>query len=304
MALSFNTEFDPQYGRAVDIVPGVQRITAPNPGPYTFRGTNTYLIGQQSLAIVDPGPDSEPHFDAILSALGGRRIEAILLTHSHLDHTPLTDRLKRQTGAPVYAVGPHKPYRALTTTETELLGRSADLAFLPDHNLASGALIEGPDWQLETVLTPGHTANHAAFAIGGTELLISGDHVMGWSTTVVAPPDGSMADYLRSLDVLLARRENLYLPGHGGKIPKAHAYVKGLKTHRIMRERAILEQVSKGLDSISQIVSILYRTVPEKLHGAAAMTVLAHLESLIEAGKVDCVDAEVTLASRFVAASR
>jgi glyoxylase-like metal-dependent hydrolase (beta-lactamase superfamily II) len=304
MALSFNTDFDPQYGRAIDIVAGVRRITAPNPGPYTFRGTNSYVIGHQSVAIVDPGPDSDAHLEAILSAIGGRRVDAILLTHSHLDHTPLTDRLKRSTGAPVHAVGPHKPYRKLSKEETEILARSADLAFRPDHILASGTVIEGSDWQLETVLTPGHTANHAAFAIRGTKLLLLGDHVMGWSTTVVAPPDGSMADYLKSLDVLLSRREDHYLPGHGAPVPSAHAYVKGLKTHRIMRERAILEQVANGVDSIGRIVSVLYRTVPEKLHGAAAMTVLAHLESLIEAGKVDCLDAEATLASRFVVAKR
>ncbi|MEH6727775.1 MAG: MBL fold metallo-hydrolase [Hyphomicrobiales bacterium] len=304
MALSFNTDFDPQHGMAVDIANGVKRITAPNSGPYTFRGTNTYLIGRKSLAIVDPGPDSDTHLAALVCAISERSVDAIILTHSHLDHTPLTARLKRHTGAPVNAVGPHRPYRVLTAAETEILGRSADLDFVPDHELANGELIEGQDWQLETVLTPGHTSNHAAFAIRGTDLLLSGDHVMGWSTTVVAPPDGSMADYLRSLDVLLARRETHYLPGHGDAIPKARSYVKGLKTHRIMRERAIFEQISKGVDSIPEIVTILYRTIPEKLHGAAAMTVLAHLESLIEAGKVTSVDAQISTASRFEAANR
>lgn len=302
MALSFNTDFDPQYGIAVDVGSDVKRITAPNSGPYTFRGTNTYLIGRHSLALVDPGPDSDMHFSAIVSAIGNRSVDAIILTHSHLDHTPLTARLKLQTKAPVFAAGPHKPYRTLTEEETGILGRSADLDFLPDHNLSDGEMINGRDWQLETILTPGHTANHAAFAIRGTDFLLSGDHVMGWSTTVVAPPDGSMADYLRSLDVLLARQETRYLPGHGDTIPKAHAYVKGLKTHRIMRETAISVQVARGVDNIPELVRILYRTIPAKLHGAAAMTVLAHLESLIEAGKVKSTDAQITLASRFQAA--
>lgn len=304
MALSFNTDFDPQHGMAVDIADGVSRITAPNSGPYTFRGTNTYLIGSQSLALVDPGPDSDIHFQTLVATIADRPVEAIILTHSHLDHTPLTARLKRHTGAPVYAVGPHRPYRMLTAEETEILGRSADLDFVPDHTLAQGDLIEGHDWQLETVLTPGHTSNHAAFAMGGTDLLLSGDHVMGWSTTVVAPPDGSMADYLRSLDVLLARRETHYLPGHGDVIPNAQSYVKGLKTHRIMRERAILQQVSKGVNSIPAIVTVLYRTLPEKLRGAAAMTVLAHLESLMEAGKVTCMDPQISTASIFETADR
>lgn len=303
MALSFNTDFNPKHGVAVDIVPGVKRMTAPNSGPYTFRGTNTYLIGEHSLALVDPGPDSDAHFDALISAIDGRSVDAIILTHSHLDHTPLTARLKHQTGAAIYAAGPHKAYRDLTQEETEILGRSADLDFMPDRILADGDKIEGHDWQIETVLTPGHTANHSAFAISGTDLLLSGDHVMGWSTTVVAPPDGSMADYLRSLDVLLARSETHYLPGHGDAIPQAHAYVKGLKTHRIMRETAILDQASKGVDTIPELVRILYRTLPAKLHRAAAMTVLAHLESLIEAGKITSADSQPTLSSRFETAS-
>nr|WP_306265423.1 MBL fold metallo-hydrolase [Pararhizobium sp. IMCC3301] len=299
MALTFNTRFDPRHGSTVEVGSGVKRLTAPNSGPYTFQGTNTYLIGTASLAIVDPGPDDTDHFDALTKAIGGRRVEAIILTHSHLDHTPLTARLKAHSGAPVYAAGPHRPYRDLSAEELALLGRSADLAFVPDRTLTDGQIIHGADWQLETVLTPGHTANHAAFAIAGTPMLISGDHVMGWSTTIVAPPDGSMADYLRSLDILLSRPEAHYLPGHGDAIANALPYVKGLKTHRIMRETAIYEQIANGTDSISDIVAALYRRVPAKLHGAAAMTVLAHLECLIASGKISSSDRPVTLQSKF-----
>lgn len=288
MALSFNTQFHPKPGEATSLGHKVRRITAPNSGPYTFRGTNTYLIGENSIGIVDPGPDDDGHLSALLNAVGDRPVDAIILTHSHLDHTPLTNRLKAATGANVYAQGRHKPYRDLSDEETEQLGRSADLAFVPDETLGNGSIVEGSDWQLETILTPGHTANHAAFSIAGSDMLISGDHVMGWSTTVVAPPDGSMGDYLRSLDALLKRPESHYLPGHGDRIPKAHAYVKGLKTHRIMREAAIFEQLQNGLSTIPEIVGILYRTTPAKLHGAAAMTVLAHLERLMEYGRVRC----------------
>tara|TARA_R110002167_G_scaffold10930_4_gene48930 strand:+ start:249 stop:1187 length:939 start_codon:yes stop_codon:yes gene_type:complete len=303
MALTFNTKFDPQHGSAVEVGSGVARITAPNTGPYTYQGTNTYLIGTASLAIVDPGPDDPDHFEALIKAIGERPIEAIILTHSHLDHTPLTERLKAHSAAPVYAAGPHRPYRELSAEELAQLGRSADLAFVPDRTLTDGQIIHGADWQLETVLTPGHTANHAAFAIAGTPMLISGDHVMGWSTTIVAPPDGSMADYLRSLDILLSRPEAHYLPGHGDAIVNAHPYVKGLKTHRIMRETAIFEQIANGTDSIADIVTVLYRTIPAKLHGAAAMTVLAHLESLIVSGRISATDSPVTLQSKFSIAS-
>lgn len=299
MALAFNTDFNPQPGEAVDLGNNVKRITAPNSGPYTFRGTNTYLVGRRSVAIVDPGPDDDGHLQALLQAVDGRAVEAIILTHSHLDHTPLTCRLKTLTGAPVFAQGKHRAYRALSEPETEQLGRSADLAFEPDKTLDNGAVVEGADWQLETVLTPGHTANHAAFAIQGTDMMISGDHVMGWSTTVVAPPDGSMSDYIRSLDILLKRPEPTYLPGHGDLIPEAHAYVKGLKTHRIMREAAIWEQLGHGYSSIPEIVKVLYKTTPAKLHGAAAMTVLAHLEALIEAGRASCSDSQPGLASAY-----
>lgn len=304
MALAFNTAFNPEPGKVIDLGHKVGRITAPNSGPYTFRGTNTYLVGEKSLAIIDPGPDDDNHLASLLKAVGDRPVEAIILTHSHLDHTPLTDRLKAATGAPVFAQGPHKPYRKLSEDEMQQLGRSADLSFNPDNTLDDGSLIEGTDWQLETVLTPGHTANHAAFSIRGTNMIISGDHVMGWSTTVVAPPDGSMGDYLRSLEVLIKRPESLYLPGHGDSIPNAHSYVKGLKTHRIMREAAILEQLVNGHSNIADIVGVLYKTTPAKLHGAAAMTVLAHLEALIESGRASCDASQPLLNSQFKSTSK
>ncbi|MBL4646389.1 MAG: MBL fold metallo-hydrolase [Rhizobiales bacterium] len=299
MALAFNTDFDPQHGSAVPVAPNVARVTAPNSSSFTFHGTNSYLIGTRSLAIIDPGPLDETHFEALMQAIDGRPVDAIILTHTHLDHTPLTQKLKQATGADVYAQGPHRAYRELDEAETARLGRSADLAFMPDHHLQDGDTVSGHDWELEAVHTPGHTANHIALSLHGTELMFSGDHVMGWSTTIVAPPDGSMTDYLRSLERLLARPQSHYLPGHGDTIPKAHAYVKGLKTHRLMRESAIMRQLDKGVTSISELVVRLYRTTPEHLHGAAAMTVLAHLEALVENGKAVASDTPATLESSF-----
>ncbi len=299
MALAFNTSFDPQYGQAVAVASNVLRVTAANNGPYTFRGTNSYIVGTNSLAIIDPGPLDDAHFDSLIRAIDGRKVDAIILTHTHLDHTPLTQKLKDATGASVFAEGAHRAYRALDDAETEILGRSADLAFQADQHLEAGERLSGDGWALEAVPTPGHTANHIALSLVDTDLLFSGDHVMGWSTTVVAPPDGSMADYLRSLEMLLARRETRYLPGHGGIIPTAHTYVKGLKTHRLMRESAILKLLNNGVNSIAELVEKLYRSTPPKLHGAAAMTVLAHLEALIENGKVVASDTPANLRSLF-----
>lgn len=304
MALAFNRDFDPVNDQPEMLAENLLRITAPNSGPYTFKGTNTYILGKESIAIIDPGPNDDGHLKTILDTLDGKSVDAIILTHTHLDHTPLTSRLQAETGAPTFSAGPHKPYRDLSTEELEILGRSADLAFTPDEILTNGMALKGSGWELETVLTPGHTANHAAFAIAGSEMLISGDHVMGWSTTIVAPPDGSMADYLRSLELLLRRPESRYFPGHGAEIPNAHSYVKGLKTHRIMREAAILEQLQCGLVDIAKIVETLYKTTPKKLHGAAAMTVLAHLEALIESKRVASNDATPSLQSQFFALKR
>lgn len=299
MGLRFNTQFEPNYGEPVTLADGLARITAPNASVYTFKGTNTYLIGTEDLAIVDPGPDVPEHQDAVLAAIDGRPVRAILLTHTHRDHTPLCAALQAACKAPILAQGPHRPYRDLSSQEWALFARSADVDLIPDQTLTDGHILSGADWDLEIITTPGHTGNHACFGLVGSPYLISGDHVMGWSTTVIAPPDGSMADYLASLDVLLARDESHYLPGHGAAIPNAKSYVKGLKTHRIMRESAIEEQVLKGIETISEIVDRLYATTPDRLKGAAAMTVLAHLEALVMAGKVICSAAIPSLDARY-----
>lgn len=282
----FRTVFDPAHGKAVELRPDILRITAPNGGPFTFYGTNSYLVGGRTVAVIDPGPDIDSHFQAIMTAVGHREVSHILVTHTHSDHSPLSRRLARETGAPVLAEGPHRPARDLRLGEINPLEAAADREFEPDIALAPGHRIEGDDWTLEAVFTPGHTANHMAFALDGSDILFSGDHVMAWATSVIAPPDGAMADYMKSLDVFLGRGENVYYPGHGGKLERARDFVRALKAHRKMRESAILACLKAGDETIPQIVGKIYRDTDPRLHDAAALSVLAHLEDLVERGRV------------------
>ena len=284
MSLSFNRAFDPRPGEPVAVAPGVRRITADNPGPFTFRGTNTYLIGADRLAIVDPGPDDPGHVAAILAAAGGSPIEAILVTHSHRDHAPAAKLVAAATGAPILAAGLERIAPPLPADPDVRLDAGADQGFLPDQVLRDGDRVEADGFVLEAIATPGHASDHLAFALHGSDLLFSGDHVMGWATTVVAPPDGSMRAYMQSLARLLARPETLYLPGHGEVIRNAPAYVRGLRTHRRMRERAILERLERGDSTIPEMVANIYTDVDPRLHGAAALSTLAHLQDLVARG--------------------
>ncbi|MDQ2705454.1 MAG: MBL fold metallo-hydrolase, partial [Pseudomonadota bacterium] len=243
MPLNFDLDFDPAYGEPVTVFPGVARVTAKNPGPFTFHGTNSYLVGSHDLAVIDPGPESDEHFDALVGAIAGRPVTHILVSHTHRDHSPLAAKLSEATGARVYAEGPHRPARKLSTGAP--LDNGADAAFIPDIALADGDLLAGDGWTLRTVLTPGHTANHAAFALEGAGLLFSADHVMAWSTTIVAPPDGSMADYMASLDRLIQRGDRQLLPGHGGPVTNPNDYLRALREHRLARESAILERLRR-----------------------------------------------------------
>lgn len=284
MAIAFDMDFDPLYGQSVEVAPAVRRITVNNPGPYTFHGTNSYLVGADTLAVIDPGPDDERHLEALLTAIAGRPVSHILVSHTHRDHSPLAARLQAETGAIVCAEGPHRPARPMRLGEVNPLEASADTDFRPDLVLGDGDTIDGDGWCLRAVLTPGHAANHAAFALEGTDILFSADHVMAWATSVVAPPDGAMADYMRSLDTLLARDDRLYLPGHGGPVRKPAAFVRALKAHRKMRERAVLERLRSGDRTIPAMVRAIYRDTDPRLHGAAALSVLAHLEDIVARG--------------------
>lgn len=286
MPLTFDARFKPAHGEAVEVAPTILRITANNPGPFTFHGTNSYLIGRETVAVVDPGPNDAAHLQALIKAIAGRPVSHIFVSHTHRDHSPLAARLKAQTGALVLAQGPHRPARPLRIGEINPLDASADTDFKPDIALPDGSLIDGDGWSIRTVLTPGHCANHAAFALEGTGILFSADHVMAWATTIVAPPDGAMADYMQSLDKLIERGDRLLLPGHGGPVTKPGTFMRGLKAHRKMRERAILERLKAGDRTIKVIVEAIYRETDPRLHGAAGLSVLAHLEDLVRRGLV------------------
>jgi glyoxylase-like metal-dependent hydrolase (beta-lactamase superfamily II) len=286
MTLEFDMHFEPAYGEAVTVAPDVLRLTVNNPSPFTFKGTNSYIVGHDTLAVIDPGPEDEAHFQALLKAISGRPVSHIFVSHTHRDHSPLTTRLKAATGATVVAEGPHRPARPLRIGETNPLDASADTEFYPDRKVAEGEVIAGDGWAIGCVLTPGHTANHAAFSLEGTGILFSADHVMAWSTSIVAPPDGAMSDYMASLDRLLARDDRLYLPGHGGPVVNPAPFVRGLKGHRKMRERAILERLKAGDRTIPEMVETIYRTTDPRLHGAAGLSVLAHIEDLVGRSEV------------------
>lgn len=297
----FKTDFDPRHGEAVDMVPGLQRIVCGNASPFTFHGTNTYLLGEEKVAVIDPGPPNDAHLKAIVKAIGGREVSHIIITHTHMDHSPLAKPLQEITGARTFAEGPHRPARPLNIGENNPLDASADTDFVPDVVIAHGDIIEGNGWKLKGLFTPGHTANHMAFAWQDTDYLFPGDHVMAWATSIVAPPDGAMSDYMASLEVLLAEEQQVYFPGHGGRLDNAHAFVRALRTHRKMREQAVLNQIKKGHHFIPDMVAIIYATTDKKLHSAAGLSVLAHLEDLVAKGKVRC-DGPVSLDAHYTAA--
>jgi glyoxylase-like metal-dependent hydrolase (beta-lactamase superfamily II) len=222
-----------------------------------------------------------------MAALRGREVTHILVSHTHRDHSPLSRRLQEATGAPVVAEGPHRAARPLHAGEINPFAESSDMEFRPDIAIGDSQTIEGDGWRLTVVPTPGHTANHLAFALDGTGVLFSADHVMAWATSIVAPPDGSMADYMTSLDRLIARRDRLLLPGHGGPVRRPVSFMRALKTHRRMRERAVLGRIRAGDVSIPKMVQAIYSDTDPRLHGAAALSVLAHIEDLLDRGEIE-----------------
>lgn len=286
MALVFDSSFSPEYGKPVELSKGIVRVTVNNPSAFTFHGTNSYIVGRDTLAIVDPGPVDEAHYQALLAAIAGRPVSHIFVSHTHRDHSPLAERLKNELGAKTVAEGPHRPARPYHAGEVNVLEASADTDFTPDIVLADGETVEGDGWALQGLHTPGHAANHMAFGLKGTDILFSADHVMAWATSIVAPPDGSMSDYMASLEKLLARDDHVYLPGHGGAVTKPAAFVRGLRAHRKMRERAVFQRILQGDRTIGDMVKAIYRDTDPRLHGAAALSVLAHLEDLVGRGEI------------------
>jgi glyoxylase-like metal-dependent hydrolase (beta-lactamase superfamily II) len=279
MALTFDRSLEAPYGTVEQLSPMVARLLAPNPSAFTFRGTGVYIVGAgDKVAVIDPGPNLPEHVAALTRALAGRTVSHILITHTHADHSPAAAPLKALTGAKTYGFGPHG---AGGTGE-----ESADRAFAPDIAVADGTILRGQDFTIECVFTPGHTSNHMCYALAEEEALFTGDHVMGWSTTVVAPPDGNMGDYMKSLEKLIARHDRILYPTHGSPIVKPAPFVRALLTHRRMREAQIKSCIARGHDTLPALVERLYADTPVGLHKAAALTVRAHLEQMQAEGRV------------------
>ena len=285
--IPFVTEFDFEYGRCDQLSPLIRRVIANNPSPFTFTGTGTYIIGTGNVAVIDPGPLLDDHVDAILAALGpDERVSHIVVTHTHLDHSPACTPLQQRTGAKIYSYAPPSPDQF----DGPRLEEDADDNFRPDHIVAHGDIIAGDDWTLECVFTPGHMANHMCYALREEKALFTGDHVMGWSTTVIAPPDGNMNSYMASLDLLLSRDDKIYWPTHGTSIDDPQNFVRAYITHRRGREAQIITRLEAGDETIRQMVATMYVDVDKRLHPAAALSVFAHIQDLVERGKVSCAD--------------
>lgn len=267
-------------------VPQVRRVMADNPGPFTFKGTISYIIGKGKVAIVDPGPDDPKHIGALLNAVRNETVTHIFVTHTHRDHSPAVPAIKAATGATVYAEGPHRAARPLHIGEQKRLDHSGDMDFNPDVMLKDGEIVSGDGWSVEAVTTPGHTANHMAYAFREQNALFVGDHVMAWATSIVAPPDGAMSDYMASLAKLARRGETLYFPGHGPAINDAGRFVAYYILHRKAREASILHRLGKGATDIPTIVRAIYIGLDPRLTGAAGLSVLAHMEDLVTRGEV------------------
>lgn len=301
--IAFDTRFEAPHGMAVAVSPLVRRIVANNPGPVTFTGTCSYIVGHGTVAIVDPGPDDAAHVAALLSAVSGESVSHVVVTHTHRDHSPAAGAIVAATGARLVGCGPHRPASVLPEGVANPMEASGDRLYRPDRELREGDGVSGPGWSLVAVETPGHTANHLCFALPEERALLSGDHVMAWATTFVGPPDGAMGAYMASLSKLLAREEDdIYWPGHGGPVTEPRRMVRAILAHRRQREEAILARLRAGDRGVGEIVDNVYRGLAPALRGAAALNVLAHLEDLC-ARELVAVEGPMSLEGRFAAVS-
>ncbi len=297
--LTFDRRLEAAAGQVVAVSPLIRRVICGNGGPFTFTGTCTYIVGHGRVAVIDPGPVSPEHLDVLAQALRGETVSHIVVSHTHRDHSPGARALKALTGAPIVGCQSHRAARELALDEINRLDASADQDHAPDAVLNEDDAINGPGWSLSAVETPGHTANHLAFALAEENALFSADHVMAWSTSIVAPPDGSMSAFMFSLEKLKARTEAIYWPGHGGPVREPGRFVRALITHRRMREASILNRLAEGDRLISQIVPAIYENLAVALHGAAALSTFAHLEDLVERGLVRCGEGAAALNGVF-----
>jgi len=302
----FILEFDAETGRAEELAPGLRRILAPNASPMTFRGTNTYLLGEAEIAVIDPGPDDPAHLQAILSSVGdARKISHILVTHSHLDHSPLAAALARQCDAPVLALGDSFELRSERMSELAALGdlgggEGADASFRPDIQLADGTGVTSREWRLDVIATPGHFSNHACFA--WRDRVFSGDHVMSWATTLVSPPDGDLTAFMHSLARLQTRDDRLYYPGHGAPLPEPARMLTHLAEHRKSREGQILTALEAGPAAALELARVIYTDIDPRLIPAAARNVFAHLLDLEATGHI-IAEGPLTATARFAFAT-
>jgi glyoxylase-like metal-dependent hydrolase (beta-lactamase superfamily II) len=281
--IPFRREFSFEYGRLERVAPGIRRIVARNPSPFTFRGTGTYVVGDGEVAVIDPGPDLDEHVAALLAGLFGEQVTHILITHTHSDHSPAAAALKAATGASTYGFGPH----AGGKRGDPAIEEGGDWDFTPDVTVHGGDAIAGSGWRFEAVHTPGHTSNHLCFALPDQGILFSGDHVMGWSTSVIAPPEGDMSAYMASLNKLLGRPDAVYWPTHGPAITEPQAHVRAFVAHRREREAGILDCLAAGSERIDAIVDKLYVGLQPGLRRAAGRSVHAHLIDLAGRGIVE-----------------
>ena len=288
MVIPFHYEERVDYGAVRQVSPMIRRVVAANPSAFTYHGTGTYIIGSGSVAVVDPGPELPDHVDAILAATHGERITHILVTHTHIDHSPATRAIKARVEVPSFGYGPHGGGRFESGEQVE---EGADRDFAPDVEVRDGDVVQGEGWSVECVHTPGHTSNHVCYRLREEGALFSGDHVMGWSTTIVSPPDGDMGDYMRSLERLLTGEDERFWPTHGPSIPDPRAFVRACLAHRRQRFDEISHCLSKGMERIEEMVPVIYRELPRSMHPAAARQVFAALLYLVEEGRAACVDA-------------
>jgi len=294
MAIPFDRNFDVPYGERVQVSPLTARVLAPNPSAFTFKGTGVYIIGARDCMVIDPGPDLPEHVEALKRALDGRRVSHILITHTHSDHSPAAQPLKEWSGAKTYAFGPHGSGR----DDSVKVEEGGDREFMPDVRVKDGDVISGDGFTIECVYTPGHTSNHMCYALREERALFTGDHVMGWSTTVVTPPDGDMAAYMASLRKLRARDDAVLWPTHGGPVRDPAPFLQAYIEHRLEREAQILACIYDDVHTIPEMVARIYADVDKRLHPAASRSVLAHLIQLEGEGRVMVEDGRYRLLTK------
>ncbi len=288
--IPFNKEFPHEAGEVVTLTPHIRRLTCPNPSSFTFHGTNTYILGHGKVGIVDPGPPEQAHIDRLREVLAenGETVSHIIVTHTHRDHSPGVQLMKEWTNATTYGYGKHG---IGSRRNWPFAGpEGGDTSFDPDVCVPDGGLIEGDGWTLEAIFTPGHISNHLCFAVKEDDVVLTGDHLMGWSTSIVSPPDGDMSHYMASLQKMLGRTEHTYYPGHGGPIADPKAFVEAFIEHRGEREQQILDCLAHHPHNIPEMVKEIYINTPEQLHKAAGRSVLSHLLHMVEDGRVASPD--------------